>query len=530
MNNVIDTLHHSANLVKTWGLEKLSNGKTLAETLTIDGVSLWDVLAPELAIYHVPKALSLGTRLPSIMREVRPYISLAKHKILNLLKTRRIVERCVEWPSEPVFLFLGFSGYMYRDILQPVVTRLAEHKEIRPISLYDGQLSQKTVFLSNIEECRSIWEYWNSEVKGETHSFRRILRETEEKFLTTGELSQIIKDHDQPLWQQIKPTFNWLFKIYLPTLLAYVAIAKYIIKQDRPALIISPDGADPRTRIYYIIGNQLGIPTIEIMFGDIVAMDAVGWRFFMANYLTVTGEKAREIVQTLGVPSQSIIVTGSPRYDDVCNVPSGDSNQTSLRLGISNRKAIVLFASTLSLSAYDGLVDPKILTLVKKTIFQAADRVEGIQLVVKPHPLEDVPELKRLAVGCRNISFVNSREDIRELTKECNSFLTLGSTATLGALILNKLVIWPAFTGLIWWEGEDHFLKSGAVLVVRSMEELVHSLQMVAENSQGKVLADLERARQRFLREWVFKIDGKASDRIESLLIDIANNTIGDCL
>jgi hypothetical protein len=518
LSPVIDTLHHAADLVNKWGLEKLSDGRTLKEVLTIRNVSLWDVLSPELAIYHVPAALSLGDQSPSFAQRGRPYMGWLKQKMINLLRADNVVDGCSKWPDQPAYLVLGFNDYMYRDVLQSVVERLEKRTDIKIVCLYDGQSRQKTAGAMHKDKRQSIWEHWDSAVKAEADLLCRVLGEVVAKSLSGEELSRIIKDHDRPLWRQMKPLFTRLFKVYLPMLLAQAAIAKHILRQHHPAIIISADGADPRSRIYYLLGNRQTVPALEIMFGDIVAMDAISWKFFIADRLSVTGEKAREVIQSLGVPSQLITVTGSPRYDNFADKPVVLHPDGSTAV---TKKPMVLFASTLSLSAYDRLIDPTLLTAVKKAIFQAADQVAGIQLMVKPHPLENASALKRLAAGFRNISFVSSSEDIRDLTKKCDVFVTLGSTATLGALILNKLVIWPAFTGSIWWEEEDHFLMSGATLITRTMNELVNCLQIAAENSQDKILADLEEARRHFLRQWVFKTDGQASARITALAMQM---------
>ena len=104
----------------------------------------------------------------------------------------------------------------------------------------------------------------------------------------------------------------------------------------------------------------------------------------------------------------------------------------------------------------------------------------------------------------------------------CDSFLTLGSTATLDALILNKLVIWPAFPGFVWWD--DPFLKSEATIVVRSKKELACILQSLVDGSREKMLLPIEAARQQFLRQWVYKADGHASARIGSLAFEMARS------
>jgi hypothetical protein len=317
----------------------------------------------------------------------------------------------------------------------------------------------------------------------------------------------------------MKHIFTWLFRIYLPLLLSQVAIARHILEQHRPILLISPDVADPRTRLYCLLGRQLGIPSLEIQFG-MYGEEGVEWQFFVADRLAAWGEKAREVLIAHGVPAERITMTGSPRHDSLVEMPASDVAWTRARLGVPEGSSIVVFASTYSPSPYDDFVDPKLLVLVKKAVFQAADKATGLCLVVKPHPLENVCETKRLARECRNILFTDPHAEIRELIKACDAFVTLGTTSTVDALIAKKLIIWPALPGLVWWD--DNFIKSGATLVARSEEELVRSLQMIVDGSRNRILADLEPSRQRFLRQWVHKADGQASARIEALALQMA--------
>lgn len=519
MDDTIRTLQRSASLVKAWGQAQLPNGKTVAETLTLQGLSLWDMVAVDLALYRVPKALAPGTQPPSLVQRVRPYLSWVKHTVLDLV-TSRSLQGCAEWPSEPVFLFLGFNAYMYRDVLQPVVTRLAGCKKINTVSLHDLRHFETTASLADRDGFQFFWQHWHSEVEPELGALRRALQATVAELQATGALPRIIQDQGRSLWPQMKDTFDWLFRVFLPRLLPQVAIARHILERHRPALIISPDVADPRTRLYCLLGRQLGIPSLEIQFG-LCGAEAIEWQFFVADRLAVWGEKSREILVAHGVPAERITVTGSPRHDSLVNVSDAEVARMRARLGVPERSAVVLFASTYHLKAYDGLTDPELLNAMKRAVFQAADQTVGLHLVVKPHPLEKVQETRKLASARRNIRFADPRADIRDLIKVSDAFVALGSSSTVDALVANKLTICPAFPG---WGWSDLFVQSGATLIPRSAEEVARSLQMVVDGSRERVMADLEPARQRFLRQWVFQTDGQASARIEALALHMVKS------
>ena len=88
MNDVVNQLETSVEIVKRWGETKLPNGKLLSEHLTFDGFSFWELIEPVLVLYYVPDALS-GQSPPLLFGRLRPHISLIKNNALNLIKKAR---------------------------------------------------------------------------------------------------------------------------------------------------------------------------------------------------------------------------------------------------------------------------------------------------------------------------------------------------------------------------------------------------------------------------------------------------------
>jgi len=106
------------------------------------------------------------------------------------------------------------------------------------------------------------------------------------------------------------------------------------------------------------------------------------------------------------------------------------------------------------------------------------------------------------------------------LTKACDVFITLGSTATMDALVARKLVIFPSFPGLVWWD--DMYLKNNVAVVVQSGEELERKLKEAINGQRERLLNELEPARRHFLEELVYKPDGQAAPRISALAMQMA--------
>lgn len=529
MSDNLDPLHSAAGLVRRWGQTRLPNGNTLSETLTLDGVSLWEVIAPVLAAFILPKELASKTRTSLFDRLIRPHLSRARHQAQARFSFPHSTEGCARWPAKPTCLLLGYSGYMYRDILEPLARYFAENNHIDYVALHDDARFQPSVVKLRGDGIQSIWEHWNSQVAARELELQRRLAAAVNYLKTPRALPALVSNSRRTLWTHVETTFKWLWsRGYLASLIPYLALTQHILEEHRPSIIVSPDVADPRTRLFCLAGHVLGIPSLEVQFG-MYDEGSIEWQFCVADRVAVWGERARQVLSAHGVPEDNIVLTGSPRFDCLTNTGHEQAVRVRSRLGIPDGHIMVLFASLYTLGRYE-FVDGYCSRIedIKRAVFQTADEVEGACLVVKPHPLENVQEIKQIAAGFEKIIFVDSSDDIRELTKACDVFITLGSTATMDALITRKLVIFPAFPGMVW---RDYaYLKSNAVVMANSKEQLTRCLRAVVSGQRELLLDELEPARQRFLQEWVYRTDGQAAARIAALaqqMMNTANISMG---
>jgi hypothetical protein len=521
MSDAIETLQYAAGLVKRWGQTPLPNGDTLEDILTVDGVSLWAAVAPILAAFILPKVLARKVPLSVFSRFVKPYLSWAKHYIKTFPRISYRSGGMEQWPSSPACLFLGFSGYMYRDVLAPVANRFIEDYHMDYVVLHDDGLFQDSAVKLQGDGIQSIWNYRNQPVLDNESRLRNKFNANLRYLKYNKLLPALIDNTDNTLWPKVEATFRWLWRVYIPSLIPYVALAQHILKQHRPFIIISPDVADPRARIFCLVARLIGIPSLDVQFG-MYEKESVEWQFFLADRVALWGESSRQVLLAHYVPADRITITGSPRFDALTNANEIEISEHRLRFGISDDQIMVLFASMYSLEHYSEFGNfPQVLADVKRAVFRVANSINELRLVVKPHPLENVQDTRQLAYGCKNIIFAESSEDIRELIKASDVFITLASTATCDALIARKPVILPRFPGFAWWD-EDVFQKSKVTYEVCSESELLCCLKEFVCGHGEQMLDKLEPARQVFLQEQVYRTDGHAADRIAALAMEMA--------
>mgnify|MGYP000899704591 FL=1 len=160
-------LQLSIDLVKAWGQAKLPNGKTFGQMLTYDAVSFWDLMSIHVALYYVPEALSpFRKKQPHVLSLTKTYLSACKQHLMNKKNIYLCAGKVPQKSLKPVFLFLGFQPYFYKDTIQPVVQSMVDDKKIDSVSLGENLSGQSFDERSDQRsEVQSIWQYWNKDVQ-----------------------------------------------------------------------------------------------------------------------------------------------------------------------------------------------------------------------------------------------------------------------------------------------------------------------------------------------------------------------------
>lgn len=519
--NAQSTFHKAAALVKIWGEAILPHGRTVEDVLTLDGISLWCVISPMLALGYIAPALSQ----PTYQSNLRDYCRTLARKAKRLARDAAIPimgnrKGCKGWPRNPAFLFLGFSHYMYRETLQPVAARLANQSDCSVIILDDVLPMHSRKIPQNGLIFQSVWQHWDTDVAQTEKKMRKALEEATAQLAATSGLSGIVASSGLD-WKDIHYAFAWLFDSYLPRMVIQAAIALHIIERHRPALLISPDVNDPRTRIFCLAGKLSGIRTLEIQFA-FQGIDSIEWRFFIADHLAVPGETSKEVMISHGIPRERMTVTGSPCYDNILPCPPEQVREIRFNFGIPDSKMMVLFASQPYL--YEIFSTPEIRREMVRALFQATSMFDRIILVVKPHPLEKSKELEHIAHSNRNIIFVDKSIDIRDLIKAADAFVTFFSTTTFHSLVMNKLTINLSFPGAY---KTNLFEQCGATFIARTAEDIARILLKINNGEIVDLLNNIAPARERFLHNWFYHLDGCAAERIESIALKMASEQLG---
>ena len=502
---------------------KLPSGETLGKGLTCSSpVSLWDVVAVYMVYYRFPLLWSQKNSLSRQQRlglHIRPYRGLAGRirDYVTTVHSRPCNSGCRLWPANcSTLLFLGFQDLFYKNVLQPVAEWLIKNSESYVVVLGQQSSCKKDGVIIKGQNFQSIWGHWDDKVKLRTQELLEQLRPVQKFMLDTNQFDTMVRraniDVDISALQR---EFKWFFWRECRRLIPQIAIAEHILTEHRPALIVSADNADQRCRIYSFLGQRLGIPSLVVQQG-LTYRDYPEWKFFSMSEVAAMGDISRADMMSQGIPEERITVTGPPAFDRLLLPEPEACANIRAEHGVKDEQFMVLFAS----QPYQvgGFKTPDIRLEMIKAIIKATASLVRVQLVVKPHPIEDISILRRIIGQRPRVTLFERAADISLLIKACDVLLTFTSTVALQALYIGKPVLNVDFpeSGLA-----SIFLDSGATWVARSDKEIQFQLRELTGERRGFEIAKKEEARQRFVRDWAYLQDGGAAERVGKKILNL---------
>lgn len=498
----------SVQLFKVIGQTRLSSGKSLREELQLgQNVSFWDILAPYLVLYRF-SLLFKSDANKSIWREwlmynFRPLKGLAAQikDVASSLPCQN-AKLCKQWPADKrVALFLGFTSTFYRDVLRPVAEALTKENNVRVIVL----------------EHNSFWGHWNKDIDKLTQGMLKRARALQKMLTGKNQLSVLIKGFPLGSFQYfaLSKEFDWIFWRELKRLIPMFAVAKHILEKHQPALIVSADDADQRCKIYSLLAKEEGIPALLVQQG-LTDSDYPEWLFFSQSKIAAMGESSASDIASQGVSRERIVVTGNPGFDNLVLPEIDACFSLRKKLGLVSKDKMVLFASQPYCTGVFNAPDMR-RTMIK-AIAEAVTLLKDVKLIIKPHPGDNIRELKELMGKFPQVVMLDRKADISLLIKACDVLVTFFSTVALQALYTGKPVINVNFPGS---GGMNLYSESGATWEARSTEEIAaHIQRLTGENKKAEILIR-EPARQSFFNRMAYSNDGKATERVLRVVSDM---------
>ena len=305
-------------------------------------------------------------------------------------------------------------------------------------------------------------------------------------------------------------------------LISEILSLKNAISQLKPKIVLTSCEYCKMGRAAMLIGNRESLPTIALQHGIITPShwgyifgksekisisDAVNCRP-LPRYTLLYGPGYREILTRYSnYPEDSLIITGQPRYDYLYNIArSMDKNEFLKEKELIHPLIVWISQFGLPQSENEKNID---------CFMHLLDSIP-VNLFIKPHPGDTDLSIYQPLIRHKNV--VLSRDiDLYKLLNVCDLIITKNSTAAIEAAALNKPII------VLNLSGEPDvidYVKEGIALGVYREEELPSAVKRLLEDD-----SQLCRRRKEYIRRYLFKMDGRSSQRVADFLEELLTNS-----
>jgi glycosyltransferase involved in cell wall biosynthesis len=221
----------------------------------------------------------------------------------------------------------------------------------------------------------------------------------------------------------------------------------------------------------------------------------------------VFGEAARRfLVEKGGYAPESLVLTGSPRFDDLLRrARERDRGTLRGRLGVRDGEALVAVASR-----YRPIRRThRAVGAVFADLVRAVEAV-GAQARVKPHPAEPPEAYAADLRGQERVRLLEPGLDLLDLLHAADVLVTVESLSAVEALVLGRPVVVLNMPSNL-----RDLVEAGVALGVPAGDDPAAALRAALEPATREALAA---ARARYLSDFALGVDGQATARILGLI------------
>ena len=513
---------------------KKRNGKTLKETLDYGGYSLWWFIEPSVylrlkgagktkiksdtLVQIVCFILKCFISFKFLLRKVLGKLFASKEKkkpeIIfisalgtwrsitnpNTLKTRRgdaIVEHIIDALEKINFNILGLD----RDNSYLINMKLFFEKALcagkiwKPIEVYLTLSMVKNAF----EVSKKLERKWN-EVLGQ------------------------LQDEKKELFKRLTGDFKIYFTYHIFQALLFIEMLKRIIDLQKPKLLVITCEYSHLGRAAVMVGKLKSIPTLALQHG-VIHPTHVGYFHTkdeisnkvdpkycpLPDKTAVFGPYHKHLLTKISAyPKNNVAVTGSSRYDILYYVNKIYSKEKFFRkYKINPNHKIILWTT----QCHGLNQEENIKNFI--AVFKTMQNLDNVILIIKQHPGEKKVHTKMIKAyikkyKLKNVILVPKNSDTYEQIFVCDLMITKDSTTGMEAVALNKPVIVLNLSGE---PDRVEYVKEGIALGVYKEEDLKPTIEKLLKNDSV-----LRKNRKKFIRKYLYKIDGKATERVVNLI------------
>jgi len=381
-----------------------------------------------------------------------------------------------------------------RPLCSKIGAEMDEDKNL-PLTIFPERVKAKET-RRKAKEIRKLW----AELEQDEESHRRLVY------------------NNVPLLEVLDYRFQQFFLIRAPKLLGYIEWVDKVIHRLKPSILVVMEDITPVGRTIARTFKIHGLPVLVIQHGA-VSVDMAGFHVMPveAQKQAVWGDTCREWHIERGRPPESQIVTGNPRFDLIASDYLTDKNKICRKLNLDAKRGIIVVATGWFAGISAAATIEAEEQFIRSTL-KALKNFPQQQIVLKLHPAyyKNYQRMVSAIAQEENIKVAITKDYLWELLAISDLAIVSNSTAGLEAMILDKPVVIVNSNDQL---EKIPYVSSEGALSADEPEEIALAVKEILDNKQ--VQQNLAEARKKFIYEYAYIQDGKASKRIATLIMQM---------
>ena len=317
------------------------------------------------------------------------------------------------------------------------------------------------------------------------------------KLLKDDEFHTIFKYNGINWWKLIEDDIRYIVHKKFASIMLNLKECDVLLEMIRPDIVLVGDERTSYVRTCVLLAKNKKIPVIEIQHGIYTYTNPMIPP--VSDKICVYGNYTKNVFIDAEGINNKLIVTGSSKYDSLIL-----KRKSRIQPKDSDSCKYILFATEYG---FEGQI-----RVAMKEVIRFLSLEKNVYLIIKPHPAEKSDAYHRYSKNCRRVIVKNSDANIDDLLLYADVLITISSTVGINAAILDVPIMLLNLSKI-----DSPYISISSE--VQYLEEIIPKLKQLLYDN--KLLQRLAEARKEFVFEHTYIQDGKASERIENVILDI---------
>ncbi|MBS3090594.1 UDP-N-acetylglucosamine 2-epimerase [Candidatus Pacearchaeota archaeon] len=477
-------------------------------------------LAKNAAIFcNVKKIMHLGLKesiikIRGILRRFSPNLRALFSSFLNNRELIKTNFRNNDNDKKILFTaYCNFDFYLLHSLI-----KLVEKKGEKFMILSNYHETQRLLRKEGIAYF-SFGDFLKKKDKKEIKSAEKILEKEWRKVKDKLKKEMIYKKYN--FWNVFGCELEHYLLTRVPLIINYIKSSKNIFADNKISIIVSMGDIIPMRRTPIEVAKKSNIPSITIQNGAYMRSIKMGIFPLISDVKSVWGKASKELLVKFGIDSERIIITGSMKLDDYIKKKKADKN-TWKKIGLKKGEKFFLVAMQ---PLEDTFLRKENIQIIRKMINTMLE-FPDMALIFKLHHRDmDTGSiicniLKETDEEIKNRIRVIKDADIINLISACEILFTVNSTTAVEAMFIKKPVV---ILDLFDVRHKGIFEKFDTIQKVTLKDDLT---KIIKNNLDGNHRKKYLKKIEKFLRWYCYKLDGKATERVFSLIKKLKNKRL----